>query len=223
MSEDAPSGSTPVEPSAPDSSLAKPKKPIWKRWWFIAAAAVIVIGAIANSGSSTETTATSDPASQAPASQAPASQAPASQAPASQAPAPKAACDIPSKEVRDGKFAFKVKSVKSGVDEVGGQYLNQKAQGQYVIVRLKVTNIGDESQTFFGDNQKLYDTKGREFDADGTANAYANEDATGLLSDINPGNSLSVNVVFDLPKSAKAQKVKLFDSAFSGGVEVCLR
>ena len=54
MSEDAPSGSTPVEPSAPDSSLAKPKKPIWKRWWFIAGALLLVIIIASNSGSSSE-------------------------------------------------------------------------------------------------------------------------------------------------------------------------
>ncbi len=46
---------------------------------------------------------------------------------------------------------------------LGDQYLNTKAQGQFVIVTMTVTNTAEEAQTFSGVSTKAFDASGREF------------------------------------------------------------
>jgi len=123
--------------------------------------------------------------------------------------------------VRDGKFEFTVTSVETGVATVGDEYLNQQAQGQFVLVHVTVTNIGDAAQMFDGSSQKLVDTAGREHSADSSAAIYLG-DSNSFLTDINPGNSVQGTVVFDIPADAVPATISLHDSFFSGGVEVAL-
>lgn len=126
--------------------------------------------------------------------------------------------------VRDGNFEFVVVKVEYGKTEVGNGF--QKAQGQYALVTLKVTNVKNDPQLFAGTNQKAFIGSAK-YEADTTAAIYANQDAYGdstksFLNDINPGNSVEGIVVFDIPAGKKLTKVELHDSAFSGGVEVTL-
>jgi hypothetical protein len=125
--------------------------------------------------------------------------------------------------IRDGKFEFTVQTIKCGVSKVGDDMLNKTAQGQFCLVTLKVANIGKEAQTFDGSNQKAYGADGAQFSADDTAGIYANDNDDAFLNDINPGNSVTGTVVFDIPKTAKLAKLELHDSAFSGGVTVAVQ
>lgn len=122
--------------------------------------------------------------------------------------------------VRDGKFEFTVTDVEKGVAEVGDEFLNEKAQGEYTLVSMKIENIGDEAQTFFVDNIKGVDSKDREVNSDSTGTLYANEGSDAWMSEINPGNAIEAVVVFDIAKSATLEQVVLQDSALSGGVTV---
>lgn len=147
--------------------------------------------------------------------------APTDEGPAEEpAPEPPAAPGIGT-AVRDGKFEFTVTSVETGVPSVGDQYLSQEAQGQYVLVHMTVTNIGDEAQMFTGGNQQLTDTEGRTHESDSTAAIYLG-DTNSFLTDINPGNAVEGVVVFDIPADAVPATLSLHDSMFSGGVEVSL-
>ncbi|MFB8229919.1 DUF4352 domain-containing protein [Cellulosimicrobium sp. NPDC055967] len=147
--------------------------------------------------------------------------APAEEEPAEElAPEPPAAPGVGT-AVRDGKFEFTVTSVETGVPSVGDQYLSQEAQGQYVLVHMTVTNIGDEAQMFTGGNQQLTDTEGRTHESDSTAAIYLG-DTNSFLTDINPGNAVEGVVVFDIPVDAVPATLSLHDSMFSGGVEVSL-
>lgn len=122
--------------------------------------------------------------------------------------------------VRDGKFAFTVRSVKCGIAKVGSNpYLQEKAQGQFCAVALTVKNIGDEAQSMFADNQVAYDTQGRKFAPNSMA-SMADDSSQVLWEEINPGNSVKGTVYFDLPKGAKLASLELHDSMFSGGVKV---
>jgi len=103
--------------------------------------------------------------------------------------------------------------------KIGDQYLSQTAQGKYCLVTVKVTNISSEPQTFFGSNQKAMDAQGRKFEPDSAAAIYL-KDSKSLLENINPGNSVSGTIVFDVPKDATLVELELHDSAFSGGVKV---
>lgn len=116
-------------------------------------------------------------------------------------------------EVRDGKFSFRVTDFG-----VAGSEAGLKPRGEFVIVTLQVSNIGNEPQSFFVQNQKLIDAEGREYAADTMAALRINEDAMAL--DLGPGFDISVNVPFDVPPGTQPQYVELHDSAFSAGALV---
>ncbi|GAA5037528.1 DUF4352 domain-containing protein [Actinopolymorpha pittospori] len=123
----------------------------------------------------------------------------------------------------DGKFTFTVTKIETGKKQIGTEYLNTKAQGQFVLVHVKVANKSDEPQTFFGDNQYLFDTQNRKASADTEAAIYMGEESQSLFEEINPGNSLSGVIVFDIAADATPDHIELHDSAFSGGVQVSLK
>lgn len=124
--------------------------------------------------------------------------------------------------VRDGKFEFVVKSVECGAKKVGSEFLEEKAQGQFCLVEMTVTNIGDESQLFDAGSQKGTTDSGATVDADGTASLVIPENENSFLEEINPGNSIDVVVVYDIAKDQKLTAVELHDSIFSGGVVVAV-
>ena len=124
--------------------------------------------------------------------------------------------------VRDGKFQFTVASVTSA-KSAGDSVLSQTAQGQCAVVYITVTNISNAAQTMDDSAQYVYDSQGRKFFADSTADLYANGTANSVfLNQINPGNSVHGLIYFDLPANDKAVSAQLHDSAFSGGVTVSL-
>jgi hypothetical protein len=124
-------------------------------------------------------------------------------------------------KVRDGQFEFTVTKVKSGVKSVGDEYVNQKAQGQYVLVSITVSNIGDKAQMLADSSQKVRDAKGREFSSDTTAAIYMKDNKV-FINEINPGNSVKGILVFDMPKGTKPASIELHDSPFSDGATVKL-
>lgn len=124
---------------------------------------------------------------------------------------------------RDGKFEFVVESVKPGVASVGDDFLQEQAQGQFVLVKISVTNIGDEAQTMFDSEQKIVDTQGRTFEANSAAAISIEGNSDVWLTDVNPGNTATGTMVFDMPKGATPASIELHDSMFSDGVTVSLR
>ncbi|MGB3485877.1 MAG: DUF4352 domain-containing protein [Mycobacterium sp.] len=122
-------------------------------------------------------------------------------------------------EVRDGKFAF----VITGIDrskiagDLSNQFMQEEAQGEFINVRMAVTNIGDEAQTFFATNQKLM-AAGREYEADSLVAMWTDSSSV----EINPGNSIAAVASFDVPPGTVPETISLHDSFFSGGVDVQL-
>jgi len=102
--------------------------------------------------------------------------------------------------------------------DLSNQFEIVDAQGEFIIVNLSVANIGDEAQSYFGTNQKLIDRSGREYEANSSADFWGNK-GTG---DINPGNSIQVQVAFDVPPGTQPAELELHDSMFSGGVKLRL-
>jgi hypothetical protein len=120
----------------------------------------------------------------------------------------------------DGDFEFTINGMRCGVPRVGGEYFNKDAQGQFCLVEINVTNIGDGSKTFTSDYQKAFNSAGQEFEADGGAEIYINKDAATMYNTINPGNTVAATLVFDIPQGAKITKFELHDSMSSSGVTV---
>jgi hypothetical protein len=69
----------------------------------------------------------------------------------------------------------------------------------------------------------LFDAKGNKYSSDSGASFYANPSGSTFLNTINPGNSVTGAVVFDVPKDVTPTQAELHDSAFSGGVKVNLQ
>ncbi|MEV4383315.1 DUF4352 domain-containing protein [Streptosporangium sp. NPDC049644] len=121
--------------------------------------------------------------------------------------------------VRDGELSFKVTRVERR-STVRQGLLAKKAQGQFVLIHVTVRNVGNEAARFSDNNQKLFDSKYREFKADtGTAAVYLKDSNAHL----NPGNGIKGILLYDVPKSAKLTTLVLRDSFRSFGARVDLR
>jgi hypothetical protein len=122
-------------------------------------------------------------------------------------------------EVRDGQFAFTVTSIDRSkqAGDLSNQFEVVTAQGEFVNVRMTVTNIGNHAQTFYATNQHLK-IGNNTYDANTMAALWTSSSN----ETINPGNSIQVVVSFDVPPGAGGGALQLHDSVFSGGTQVTL-
>lgn len=96
-------------------------------------------------------------------------------------------------KVGDVEYIVNSKSISQNV---GGEY-GKTANGSYLILNVTVKNSGKKSITVTNDFFKLL--KGdTEYETDSVAGMYANEEGKFFLSELNPENSITGNVVFDL-------------------------
>lgn len=124
--------------------------------------------------------------------------------------------------VRDGKFEFVVHGVEAGVPTVGtNEYLTEKAQGHFVLVRMTVRNIGDREQSFTTSAQKMVDAQGRQYSVDDMATFTLDQGVP--FEQINPGNSVDATIVFDVPAGTVPAVLEVHDSVFSGGESILLQ
>ncbi|WP_448638683.1 DUF4352 domain-containing protein [Geodermatophilus sp. URMC 63] len=205
---------SPPPPAAPAPEPAK--KPFYKKAWFLVLAAIVVIAAFASQkgGASTSDAASGDSAAGESAAQGPTDAV-------EQESTDSATVGI-GQPAADGDFQYVVNGVDCSQTQIGDQYFNTTAQGQFCLVDLTITNIGSESQSFLGDNATLFNAQGQEFSADTEAAIYL-ENADSLYEDINPGNTLNTKVVFDVPAGMVPSSIELHDSMLSGGVTVALQ
>ena len=75
-----------------------------------------------------------------------------------------------------------------------------------------------EPRSYYGQNQKLIDMSGREYQV--SSDADLNMNSYGLVDNINPGNAIEVKVPFDVPPDTQMSMLELHDSMFSAGVRV---
>ena len=123
---------------------------------------------------------------------------------------------------RDGMFEFSVGSARCGVHSVGEGWVRDRPQGQFCVIELTVTNIGNRAQRFADGAQKAYGPNGELYEADTGAGVAANGSGDAIWNVVNPGNSLTVKVVFDIPPSASLTRIELHDSPLSRGATVDL-
>lgn len=116
--------------------------------------------------------------------------------------------------VRDGKFEFQVLGVERGVTQIDDAFSPEIAKGEFFIVKLRVTNVGDEARSFSSTSQKLL-INGNEYKATSIMN-------NGWMEDINPGLGIETQAVFDIPPGAQPTAIECHDSMFSGGASLAL-
>lgn len=84
---------------------------------------------------------------------------------------------------------------------VGGEY-GEEAKSQFTIINLTVQNEQDEAIEVDSDQFKLV-SGDRTYEASGSAGIYANKDYDFFYTEVNPGVSLTGNIVFDIPADLK--------------------
>lgn len=124
--------------------------------------------------------------------------------------------------VRDGQFEFTVTGVERVGNTVGEDFLAETAQGEFIIVRVDVTNIGDEPQMLDSSSQTLINEQGQEL-APSSALFVLEDAQRTFLENINPGNSVTgAPLLFDVAPGTVLDSIELHDSLLSGGVTVDL-
>lgn len=197
-----------IPPAAP---TVKPGGSVDKRWaWGIVGAVLVVVviaSVFSDSGSDSKKAASSSSSS----TRTYATSAPRTSTP----PAPKTTAMAPAgSAVRDGKFEFQVLGVERGATSIDDAFGPEIAKGEFFTVKIRVTNIGDDSRSFSATNQKLI-IDGNEYEATSFMD-------NGWMEDINPGLGIDTQATFDIPKGAVPTAIEFHDSMFSGGVVVAL-
>ena len=125
-------------------------------------------------------------------------------------------------KVRDGKFEFVVTGVeRPGRILVGKLDETLTAHGEFVVVRVDVTNVGDEAQAPNCSCQLLHNDEGREFEP--SPAILSTKGALKFVRQINPGETVKdVLVLFDVAPGTKVVNIELHDSPFSTGAKVKL-
>jgi hypothetical protein len=122
--------------------------------------------------------------------------------------------------VTSGEFKVTISKVREGGKRVGSEYLNEKAQGHFVLVDVKIKNNGDRADYFSSGDIKVTDKKGREFSVNEMASIYVS-DNNPLLEEVNPGNTSKGTFVFDLPKGVELTQAQISAGGlFDGPVTV---
>jgi len=122
-------------------------------------------------------------------------------------------------EVRDGDFAFVVNGVRTTDVIADAEFpeLTKRAEGEYVIVDLTVTNVSAEGRTFSSSFNTLSDGT-TVFEADDEAWLYLGN----MVAEVAPGASIETEVVFDVPKGTDLESIWLRGGPLSDGVAVAL-
>ena len=121
----------------------------------------------------------------------------------------------------DGKFTFTINTVKCGIPSVGDTSygLGATAQGQFCDVNMTIANTSSENQTFSSSSQDAFSATGSKYSDSTKAEIVSGADQN-IFSDINPGNSITTDIYYDIPSDSSIAKFELHDSPFSGGVTV---
>ncbi|HEM4402411.1 TPA: DUF4352 domain-containing protein [Streptococcus suis] len=160
------------------------KKPFYKRIWFIVLVGLFVIGglqSVLGGGSNSSTSSSQDTSTTTQTT----TEASASSSEKSE--------EVTYRLVGDVLYIVHSKEVTTNV---GGEF-GKTANGVFLVLRVTVKNNGKEAITVTDDFFTLL--KGDvEYKSDSTAGIYANQDAKFFLTEVNPENSVTGNVVFDI-------------------------
>jgi hypothetical protein len=125
-------------------------------------------------------------------------------------------------KVRDGKFEFIVTGIENpGKTLAGKAGKTLTAQGEFVIVRVNVTNIGKQAQTPNCACQLLSDNKGQKLRP--SSAILSTKEALKFVQLIEPGQTVKgVLVLFDVAPGTKVVNIELHETPLSPGVKVKL-
>ncbi len=126
--------------------------------------------------------------------------------------------------VQDGDLAFTATSVTTA-NSLGNTYTSSKAQGIFYVVTLKIENKGKETKTIDSSMITLTDDQGRKFDRSiegQTAKGLSQGKVDLFLQQVQPGLSVTGDIVFDIPKDATGLKLVVKSSLFGTSQQIDL-
>lgn len=125
---------------------------------------------------------------------------------------------------RDGKLAFKVTAIHCGQKSFKSDdgFQTDTAQGVFCVVSITIKNIGTQAQTPDDSAQFLYDTEGRQYTADSSADIDLNTSSIWQFTSLNPGLSISGTLYYDVPAGTHIASLQVHDSSFSDGATINL-
>jgi hypothetical protein len=176
--------------------LKKKARPFWKKKRFIIPAALIVLGII---GAATGGGSSSQPASTTSSTKSSSSKS------SSDSSSSASTMYKVGQTFKVGEYEVKVNSVKKAktISVMGGASTD-KANGQYYIINVTLKNLSDTASTV---DSSLFNLEhgGNKFSADSSATMDANMSSDGssnngmFLKQLNPGVTVTGNLVFDVP------------------------
>jgi hypothetical protein len=188
------------------SLVAPPRPPWWRRHRFLTAAGVVagvivLLGAL-DDRQAQQQLPVPDSATAAPAVVTP-------------SPTPTSGPGVP---VRDGQLQFVVQSVECGVPEIGSPGQVRAAEGTYCLIPVEVTNVGRESRQLNEWQVELHDAAGESYNADFAARWFVDQEE--FWEAIDPGESSTGTLIFDIPADAQPVRLEFHDTLLSSGVEL---
>lgn len=125
-------------------------------------------------------------------------------------------------KVRDGNSEFVVTGVEHPGKTIAGKAgKTLTARGEFVIVRVDITNIGKKPQTPDCSCQLLISDKAWEFEP--SPSILSTKEALRFVQRINPGETAKdIVLLFDLAPGTTVGSIELHDSQLSPGVMVNL-
>jgi hypothetical protein len=129
----------------------------------------------------------------------------------------------------DAGFDFTVNSLKCDEKEIAFTYsfvnYSANAQGQYCRLNITVTNVGNSANSVNAYDQYVFNGQGQRYDYDSSATGYAARYYLGnpFNDDINPGNNITGDIVFDVPVGVTPIAAELHANSDSLGVRINLQ
>lgn len=123
--------------------------------------------------------------------------------------------------VRVGGFEVTVTSMDCSQSKLGVPTMGAETQGRFCVIGVTVLNVGTEPDTFFSDDQEAHDAGGVVYQHNSLAEIYTHGDNLGS-ADLTPGNRMTGQIVFDVPKSTTLTELWLHDGPLSADAPVAL-
>jgi hypothetical protein len=121
-----------------------------------------------------------------------------------------------------GVFDFDVTALRCGMTSVGPEGLEQRAAGQFCLLDLTVTNNSGEPELFLSGEQRVQDTNGVAYAVAEEAAVFLNDRSPSLLSELDPGETVTGVLPFDVPSDVHLSEAVLTGGMSTPGVRVKL-
>lgn len=121
--------------------------------------------------------------------------------------------------VEVGDLSLTVTDVQTGVASVGDPMWDTQANGEFVIVSFTITNNGSSPESIFSNDFMLLNDAGAEFAT--SSDTWHVEDNLSW-EEINPGNSFTGVLVYDVPAGTTVTGLEVTVGWFSSPVSVDL-